>query len=223
MAGQLQHNELRVQAMYRPQGTVLRLRLIGSTSVLAGLVMLAVGAWCVTTLNGPSFNVNTFAGARPSTHDYILLVIEVAVTLTGAFSFLWGLVTLRKSRKQITFARSMHLVDAEFVTTPMTAASGYCWQCGSKIRAKSSICYICGAAQKRNASARRPENPVNQAGWDPASSLPGDVSPHFGLGMPAQPLDAPPYQPGAPPPWMPRDVPPDPPGPPKSPWDTSPW
>src|SRR5579859_565111 len=200
--------------MLRPVGTARRLNMIGSGSIAAGLILLAVSLWCVTTLNGPSFNLDTFAGARPSADQYILLVIEIAITLAGAYSLLLGIVTLRKSRKQITFARSMHLVDAEFVTSPKDATAGSCWQCGSNVKANNPICYVCGAAQKHNALPRRPGYSASEHGWDLAAAAPINQSP----------WDAPPsqqtppaeewkpamYQPGAPPPWL---APPDPPPP----------
>lgn len=141
--------------MLRPQGAGRRLRLIGSSSIVAGLVLLATGVYCVTTLNGPSFHVNTFAGAQPTVRDYVLLVIELAVTAGGAYTLFYGIVTLRKGRKQITFARSMHLVDAEFVADPKLSASNRCWQCGSKVRTRNAICYRCGATQRQGSAFRQ--------------------------------------------------------------------
>lgn len=142
--------------MFRPLDAAQRLRLIGASSIFAGLVLLALGTWCVTTLNGPSFDINTFAGARPTGRDFVLLVIEVATTLAGAYSLLLGIATLRKGQKQATFARSMHFVDAEFVADPKKSASGRCWQCGNKVRSGSPICYTCGAAQNHGLARRHP-------------------------------------------------------------------
>jgi|SRR5579872_6990739 len=219
--------------MFRPQGAGRRLRFIGSGSIIAGLVMLAIGVWCVTTLNGPSFNINTFSGAQPSVHDYVLLVIEVAVTLSGTFSLFFGIVTLRKGQKQLTFARSMRFVDAKFETAPATAATGRCWQCGSKVRPQSQICYHCGAAQKHNPRSPKPGGSAIQYGWDLAATPPTEPgapdsiptegwdapASQWGTAASAEPWSAPMYQPGAPPPWV---EPPSPPSP-MPPGSAYPW
>lgn len=216
--------------MFRAQGAGRRLRFIGSGSIVAGLVMLAIGVWCVTTLNGPSFDINTFSGAQPSVHDYVLLVIEIAVTLSGAFSLFFGIVTLRKGQKQLTFARSMHFVDAKFETAPAVAATGRCWQCGGKVRAQSQICYRCGAAQKHNPRSPKPGSSASQYGWDLAATsptqpgapgtpcAPGNISPEgwdapasqWGTAAPTESWGAPMYLPGAPPPWVEPSGPPSP-------------
>ena len=201
--------------MSRPQRAGSRLRLIGSSCIFVGLVLLALAVWCVTTLNGPSFNVNTFAGTQPTAHDYLLLVVEIALALAGAFSVFFGIVTLRKSQKQLTFARSMHLVDVEFETDPRTSAPGRCWQCGRKIHAGSTICLVCGAAQNLRARRVLPGDSANRYGWDLAATSPdaansfsGPLASPPGAMPPMDPSQPPAYQPGARPGWYLPNEPP---------------
>lgn len=174
--------------MLRPQGAGRRQRVIGSGSIITGLVLLAIGVYCVTTLNGPSFDVNTFAGAQPTARDYLLLVIEIAVTGAGAYSLFYGIVSLRKGRKQLTFSRSMHFVDADYVSDPKLSRADRCWQCGAKVRARNAICYRCGATQQRGAAFRGSLQPgaLPEAGSFPPPNVSGPLSPHV----------APPYSAG---------------------------
>lgn len=214
--------------MSRPSSAASRLRLIGSSSIVAGLVLLALAVWCVTQLNGPSFDLNTFAGAQPTSHDYLLLVVEIALALGGAFSIFYGIATLRKRQQQLTFSRSMHLVDAKFETDPRMSAPGRCWQCGHKIRQGNTICLICGAAQNLHARRTLPGDSAGRYGWDLGAVSPDAASPSSdptaspSPALPSMPPAQPPmYQPGARPAWDYSDEPPA--GNEAAPPNFSPW
>ncbi|MGH2514025.1 MAG: hypothetical protein ACRDHP_00055 [Ktedonobacterales bacterium] len=207
--------------MIHAPGAGRRVRLIGWSSIGAGLILLALGVWCVTTLNGPSFDVNTFAGARPSAHDLSLFIVELMLVVAGTYSVVAGIVTLRKNPKQTTFARSMRFVDPEFATTPLAAVSGRCWQCGGKVRAASPICYVCGATQAHGRRGGTPGDSAIERGWDLGAP---DAAPFpAGLASPPRDVDAPvsqwslhpyetSYQSEAPESWEgPTDLPPPPP------------
>ena len=159
------------QGRAREEGTVMLRRGAGS-GILMGAMLCAIGGGLSllgSRQHGPG-------GAQ---------AVYVGIVVMGALRALVALIPeRRRSRRRPTsqHAPAMRPTGAPYVTgapapaqapappasyTPARSAPGRCWDCGSRVRLDSAICFHCGAAQV-NAYQRASGRPASLTTGGPA-------------------------------------------------------
>ena len=100
-------------------------------------------------------------------------IIYVGVVVTGALRLLVALIPERRAGRRFNGQpRSPGAVPteppvADISFAPVRAVAGRCWDCGSRVRPDSAICFRCGAAQV-NGYQRATGRPASSATSGPA-------------------------------------------------------
>lgn len=123
----------------------------GSGAFFLGLAMLVAGVGATTfsyMLAAPGGTYVVFGGLIVGG-----LIRIVTALLRGAGSVAFS---IGRSKKPASAGKAAWYEDphAEYVEKLADVPSGYCWQCGSKLRRGRTICMACGAAQATAAPER---------------------------------------------------------------------